>query len=82
MNTTQWIITAATMGTIYAAVNYLAHIQKHAQQPTPDPWIFYNAHFTNEPRAVCQTCGEIWIYWEAEDLDTHTQWHNEQDTAQ
>ena len=83
MNATQWLITAATMGTIYAAVSYLAHAQKRAQEPTPAPGTFYNAHFTGEPRAVCQTCGEIWIYWEADDLEAHTQYHDEQgDTAQ
>lgn len=82
MNTTQWLITAATMGTIYAAVTYLAHVQKRTQEPTPAPWIFYRAHFTGEPRAVCQTCGTIYAYWDPEDLDTHTEWHYEQDTAQ
>lgn len=82
MNATEWLITAATMGTIYAAVSYLAHAQKRTQEPTPAPWIFYNAHFTGEPRAICQTCGLILAYWEAEDLDAHTEWHYEQDTAQ
>lgn len=82
MNSTQWYILAATMGTIWAAVSYLAHAQKRTQQPTPAPWIFYNAHMTGEPRAVCQTCGLILAYWDQDDLDSHTAWHDEQDTAQ
>jgi hypothetical protein len=79
MTAAQWYILAATMGTIYAALTYLAHAHKRAQENRP--WIFYNAHFTGEPRAVCQTCGQTYVYWEAEDLDAHTQWHYEQDTA-
>ena len=82
MNTAQWLIVAATMGTIYAALTYLAHASKRTQQPTPAPWIFYNARMTGEPRAVCQTCGQTYVYWEAEDLEAHTDWHYEQDTAE
>ena len=82
MNSTQWLITAATMGTIYAAVSYLAHAQKRTQEPTPAPWTFYNARMTGEPRAVCETCGLILAYWDPEELEAHTQWHYEQDTAQ
>lgn len=81
MTAAQWYIVAATMGTIWAALTYLAHASKRTQQPTPAPWIFYNARMTGEPRAVCQTCGQTYVYWEAEDLDAHTQWHYEQDTA-
>lgn len=74
MTSTQWYIVAATMGTIWAALTYLAHAQKRAQEPTPAPWIFYRAHLTGEPRALCQTCGLILAYWEADDLEAHTEW--------
>lgn len=72
------------MATVAAALVGVQWITRntHNQQPTPAPWIFYNARMTGEPRAVCQTCGQTYIYWEAEDLDAHTQWHYEQDTAQ
>lgn len=72
------------MATVAAALVGVQWITRstHNQQPTPAPWIFYNARMTGEPRAVCQTCGQTYVYWEAEDLEAHTDWHYEQDTSQ
>ena len=76
------LIGLAGVAAALAGVQWITR-NTRTQEPTPEPWHYYRAPFTGTPRAVCQTCGEIWAYWEAEDLDAHTQWHYEQgDTAE
>ena len=74
------IIGIATVAAVLAGVQWIAR-NTRTTPPAPPAWTFYNARMTGEPRAVCTTCGLILAYWDADDLDAHTEWHNEE-TAQ
>jgi hypothetical protein len=47
----------------------------------PNKWNFYRSHFGGNPCAECLTCGQIYVYWETDDLEYHTEQH-EMETAQ
>jgi hypothetical protein len=32
-------------------------------------WLFYRSHFGGNPCAECLTCGQIYVYWETDDLE-------------
>lgn len=70
----------ATVAVALAGVQWIT--RNHEQQHTPPAWTFHRAPFTGTPCAVCQTCGETWVYWEADDLDAHTEQHQQGEPAQ
>ena len=46
----------------------------------PNKWHFYRTPLTGNPCAECLTCGEIYVYWETEDIEYHTQQHEQEKT--
>ena len=38
-------------------------------------WHYYLSQLAGTPCAECLTCGQIYVYWETEDLECHTEQH-------
>ena len=43
-------------------------------------WLFYRSRLAGNPCAECVSCGKIYVYWETDDLEAHTEQH-EMETA-
>lgn len=44
-------------------------------------WHYYLSQLAGTPCAQCAICGMVYVYWETDDLEYHTQQH-ETETAQ
>ena len=41
----------------------------------PNKWHYYLSQLAGTPCAQCAICGQIYVYWETEDLECHTEQH-------
>ena len=48
---------------------------------TTPAWRYYRSQLAGTPCAQCAICGMVYVYWETDDLEYHTQQH-EMETAQ
>jgi len=46
----------------------------------PNKWHFYRSQLAGNPCAECLTCGQIYVYWETDDLEYHNQQHETETT--
>ena len=43
-------------------------------------WNYYLSQLAGTPCAQCAICGQIYVYWETEDLECHTEQHEMEKT--
>lgn len=46
----------------------------------PNKWHFYRSPLAGNPCAECLTCGQIYVYWETDDIEYHNQQHETETT--
>jgi hypothetical protein len=47
---------------------------------TAPAWRYYRSQLAGNACAVCATCGEVYLYWETDDLEAHTEQHEMEKT--